>query len=133
LDTNSISEPIKENPHQNVVEKIYLFSEQIAISSLTAYEMMRGVYLLPESKRRTKLLDYNQFVLSKFSTLSYTKEAAEWNGKETARLQRIGKSPSYIDSQIAAVTKVNNLILVTRNIEDFKYFSDIQLENCFDG
>jgi tRNA(fMet)-specific endonuclease VapC len=73
LDTNSISEPIKENPHKNVVEKIYFFSEQIAISSLTVYEMMRGVYLLPESKRRTKLLDYNQFVLSKFSTLPYTK------------------------------------------------------------
>jgi tRNA(fMet)-specific endonuclease VapC len=61
LDTNSISEPIKENPHKNVVEKIYLFSEQIAVSSLTVYEMMRGVYLLPESKIRTKLLDYSGF------------------------------------------------------------------------
>ncbi len=94
--------------------------------------MMRGVYLLPESKKRTKLGDYNQFVLSKFPTLSYTKEAAEWHGKEAARLQLIGKSPPFIDGQIAAVAKANNLILVTRNTDDFKHFSDIQLENWFD-
>jgi tRNA(fMet)-specific endonuclease VapC len=75
---------------------------------------------------------YNQFVLSKFSTLSYTKEAADWHGKEAARLQSIGKSPPFIDGQIAAVAKVNNLILVTRNTDDFKHFSDIKLENWFD-
>lgn len=131
LDTNSISEPIKEIPNENVVEKVYSFSEQIAISSLTVYEMMRGVYLLPESKRRVKLLDYNQSVLAKFSILSYTKEAADWHSQQAARLQAIGKFAPFIDAQIAAVAKVNNLILVTRNTDDFKYFDDLKLENWF--
>jgi tRNA(fMet)-specific endonuclease VapC len=131
LDTNSISEPIKEIPNKNVVEKTYFFSEQIAISSITVYEMMRGVYLLPESKRREKLLDYNQSVLAKFSILPYTKEAADWHSQESARLQSLGKSPPFIDGQIAAVAKVNNLILVTRNTDDFKHFADLKRENWF--
>jgi tRNA(fMet)-specific endonuclease VapC len=131
LDTNSISEPIKENPHQKVVDKIYLLSEEIAISSITVYEMMRGVYLLPESKRRAKLLNYNESVLAKFSALSYTKEAAAWHSQESVRLQGIGKTAPFIDSQIAAVAIINNLILVTRNTDDFKHFSDIKLENWF--
>jgi tRNA(fMet)-specific endonuclease VapC len=131
LDTNSISEPIKGNPNQSVIDKIYSFSEEIAISSITVYEMMRGVYLLPESKKREKLLNYNESVLAKFSTLSYTKEAADWHSQESARLQGIGKTTPFIDAQIAAVAKVNDLILVTRNTDDFKYFSDIKLENWF--
>ncbi|MFZ2726052.1 MAG: type II toxin-antitoxin system VapC family toxin [Methylococcaceae bacterium] len=131
LDTNSISEPIKEIPNQAVVDKIYLYSKNIAIASITVYEMMRGAYLLPESKKRTKILDYNNTVLTQFSTLSYTKEAAQWHSRESARLQRIGKSAPFIDSQIAAIAKVNNLILVTRNTADFENFTDIQLENWF--
>lgn len=63
--------------------------------------------------------------------LLYTKEAAYWHGMETARLQSIGKSPAFIDAQIAAVAKANNLILVTRNTEDFKNFADLKLENWF--
>ena len=131
LDTNSISEPIKENPNKSVVDKLYLLSKEIAISSITVYEMMRGVYLLPKSKRRAKFLNYNESVLAKFPTLSYSKEAADWHSQESARLQGIGKTAPFIDGQIAAVAKVNNLILVTRNTDDFKNFADIKLENWF--
>jgi tRNA(fMet)-specific endonuclease VapC len=93
--------------------------------------MIHGAYLLPESKKRTKILDYIENTVFELEIFDYTIEAAEWNGKEAARLQRIGKSPSYIDSQIAAIAKVNHLILVTRNTDDFKHFSDIKLENWF--
>ena len=93
--------------------------------------MMRGVYLLPESKRRLKLMDYNESVLNKLTIFSYNKEAAYWQSKEEARLKTIGKPSSFVDTQIAAIAQVNNLILVTRNINDFKNFSTIKLENWF--
>ena len=42
----------------------------------------------------------------------------------------MGLTPTFIDGQIAAISKTNNLILVTRNIEDFQTF-DIKIENWF--
>jgi tRNA(fMet)-specific endonuclease VapC len=46
-------------------------------------------------------------------------------------LQQLGKPPSFIDAQIAAEAYTNQLILVTRNISDFQYFSDLTVENWF--
>ncbi len=131
LDTNTISEPSKQNPNSNVIENLAKFQDKVAIPIFVIFEMIHGAYLLPESKKRTKILDYIENTVLELKIFDYTIEAAEWNGKEKARLQRIGKSPSYIDSQIAAVAKVNNLILVTRNTDDFKHFADLKLENWF--
>jgi tRNA(fMet)-specific endonuclease VapC len=61
--------------------------------------------------------------------LPYDERAAEWHAKERARLTFLGQMPSFVDGQIAAIAKVNNLILVTRNTSDFKKFSGLKLEN----
>ncbi len=132
LDTNTISEPLKERPNQKIIENIELFDGKIAIASFVVYEMVRGLYLLPESKKRLKVLDYIDSVLVKFPVLSYTQEAARWHGEEVARLQNAGKIPQFIDAQIAAVAKTNHLILVTRNTTDFQNFADLSLESWFD-
>lgn len=131
LDTNTISEPLKEIPNQQVIEKIERHDAQIAIAAFVIYELIKGVYQLPDSRKRLKIFDYIESVLIKFPVLPYTQEAANWHGQEAARLQGIGKSPPFIDAQIAAVAKTNNLILVTRNTADFKHFSDLQLDNWF--
>ena len=44
----------------------------------------------------------------------------------------IGKSPAFIDGQIAAIAAVNNLIIVTNNVSDFANFANLQLENWFE-
>jgi tRNA(fMet)-specific endonuclease VapC len=131
LDTNTISEPSKQSQNAQVMAKLDKFQDKIAIPIFVIFEMIHGAYLLPESKKRTKILDYIESTVFELKIFDYSIQAAEWNGKETARLQRIGKSPSYIDSQIAAIAKVNNLILVTRNTTDFEHFAGIQLENWF--
>jgi tRNA(fMet)-specific endonuclease VapC len=51
--------------------------------------------------------------------------------KERARLIPSGLTPSYADGQIAAIAKVNNLILVTRNVADYANFQDLAIENWF--
>jgi tRNA(fMet)-specific endonuclease VapC len=63
--------------------------------------------------------------------LSYTQDAAKWHGETAARLQLQGKTPPFVDTQIAAVAKTNNLILVTRNVDDFENFTDLKIENWF--
>jgi len=39
--------------------------------------------------------------------------------------------PFYPDGQIAAIARVNNLILVTRNVSDYANFSELMMENWF--
>lgn len=63
--------------------------------------------------------------------LSYNFEAGVWHGLERSRLRQHGITPPFIDGQIAAIAAVNNLILVTRNIKDFRFFSDLKIENWF--
>ncbi len=71
-------------------------------------------------------------VASTMSIIPYDTLAADWFASERSRLASIGKSPSYPDGQIASVSAVNNLVLVTRNISDFADFSGVRLENWFD-
>jgi tRNA(fMet)-specific endonuclease VapC len=44
-------------------------------------------------------------------------------------LTKGGRQPAFVDGQIAAIAKVNQLILVTRNTADYEGFSDLQIEN----
>jgi tRNA(fMet)-specific endonuclease VapC len=61
--------------------------------------------------------------------LPYGEQAAEWHAKERARLASLGQMPAFVDGQIAAIAKVNGLILVTPNTSDFNKYSGLQLEN----
>lgn len=131
LDTNTISEPLKAIPNQQVIDNIQRYHAQIAIAAFVVYELVRGVELLPDSKKRLKTTDYIESVLVKFPILPYTEAAAKWQGETSARLQQLGKTPPFVDAQIAAVAKTNNLILVTRNVDDFENFTDLAIENWF--
>ncbi len=42
-----------------------------------------------------------------------------------------GQTPLFVDGQIAAIAKQNDLVLVTRNLRDFKMFRGLKLENWF--
>jgi len=61
--------------------------------------------------------------------LSYDDRAAEWHAKERVRLTLKGLTPTFVDGQIAAISAVNGLILVTRNVNDFKQFLRLKVQN----
>ena len=61
--------------------------------------------------------------------LPYDDRAAEWHAKERARLSSKGLTPSFVDGQIAAISAVNGLILITRNVNDFKQFLRLKVQN----
>ena len=132
LDTNIISEPIPTLPNANVMAKLIEAKSTVAIASIVWQEVLLGCYRMPDSKRRRAIEAYLQEeVKVKLPILPYTQEAAEWFAKERARLIPIGLTPSYADGQIAAIAKVNNLILVTRNVADYANFQDLPIENWF--
>jgi tRNA(fMet)-specific endonuclease VapC len=88
---------------------------------------------MPVSKRREQIEEYlNTAILAVLPILPYDERAAAWHGKERARLEALGRSPAFADGQIAAVAAVNNLILVTRNADDFRNFEGLRVENWFE-
>jgi len=133
LDTNIVSEPVRKVPNQKVVRQFEAVAGELAIAATTWHELLFGVLRLEKSQRRTALEQYLLGTIqAEVPILPYDSDAATWFSKERARLSRQGVTPSYADGQIAAVAAVNNLILVTRNMNDFANFSDLQVVNWFE-
>jgi len=49
-------------------------------------------------------------------------------GRE-ARPSKSGRPPPYFDGLIAAIARVNGLVLVTANVKDFRAFKELSVEN----
>jgi len=48
------------------------------------------------------------------------------------RVLSIGVKPAFADGQIAAVASVNGLVLVTRNVEDYRHFQGVRAARWFE-
>ncbi len=130
LDTNIISEPLKPKPDAGVMAKLKSNRNRLATAAPVWHELQYGCYRLPLSRRREQNETYlYQVILPSMDILPYDEKAAAWHAQERARLEAVGKTPPFVDGQIAAITKVNGLVLVTRNIKDYKLFSDIELQS----
>jgi tRNA(fMet)-specific endonuclease VapC len=132
IDTNILSEPLKPQPSQAVMEKMQLYFEELAIVSVTWHEILFGCYRLPSSKKRTRIEEYlKELVLPSIPILEYDERGADWHALERARLTAIGQPPAFADGQIAAIAIVNDLILVTNNVSDYVNFQNLKIENWF--
>ncbi|MGB3309317.1 MAG: type II toxin-antitoxin system VapC family toxin [Nodosilinea sp.] len=133
LDTNVVSEPLKPQPNAKVLRLLRIHGGAVAIAAVTYHEMKYGCLKLPASQKRQRLELYlQQRVEAVLPIFPYDDQAAAWHAIERERLTKQGKTPPYLDSQIAAIAAVNRLTLVTRNITDFESFQDLPLENWFD-
>ena len=132
LDTNIISEPTKKIPNSNVLQKLEQYNSQYAISAITWHELNYGVDRMPMGKRK-KLLQHYLYTLENngLIILPYDKAAARWLAKERHRLISTGSTPAKEDSEIAAVAISNDLILVTRNVNDFELLDGLIIEDWF--
>ena len=130
LDTNVLSESVKTSPQKSVLNLTQRHQHDIVTAAPVWHELCYGCQRLPLSRQREILAKFLHNVLKPNMTiLPYDERAAEWHAKERARLTALGQMPSFVDGQIAAVAKVNGLILVTRNTPDFEKFSGLKLEN----
>ena len=134
LDTNVLSEPMQKRPSSTVLEKLEYHRQQVGTASVVWHEMWFGCQRLPESRKQKALELYLiEIVKPIVPLLPYDAESAKWHAVERARLAKSGQTPPFVDGQIAAIAHTNNLILVTRNISDYKSFFDLTLENWYDS
>lgn len=132
LDTNVLSEPSKARPNQGVLSRLADLPGPLLTASVVWHEVLVGVGLLAPSKRRDLLRHYVDSVLKpSLVVLPYDEAAATYHARERARLVRKGRTPSFADGQIAAIARTNGLVLVTRNVADFREFDGLEVESWF--
>jgi tRNA(fMet)-specific endonuclease VapC len=133
LDTNILSEATKPEPNGHLMSMLEKHQYEIATGSPIWHELRYGCLRLPDSRKREMIETYLEEVIwQNMDILPYDERAAEWHAQERARLTRKGLVPAFVDGQIAAIAKVNGLILVTRNTSNFENFVDLPVENWFD-
>lgn len=129
VDTNVLSEPVRKDPDDAVVNKLREHGDELATASIVWHEMVFGVSLLPQSRKRAAIKRYlAEVIAAALPILPYDDVAAEWHGEERARLSKAGFTPSFADGQIAAVAAVHDLILVTDNVRNFEHFDGLRIE-----
>ncbi len=132
LDTNVLAEAIATKPNSGVLDHIARNALSLAISAVTWQEMLYGMYRLPRSNRRRQIEDYLfRRIQGIVPILAFDQAAAKWQAAERARLVSLGRTPPYADTQIAATSAVNRLVLVTRNKQDFGDFKGVKVEDWF--
>ena len=108
LDTNILSEPTKLQPNTHVISQLERYSDVVATASIAYHEVKFGCLVMPESRRKREIEAYIKRSLeANLLLVPYCQKSALWHAEERARLRQIGKTPSYADSQIAAIAAVN--------------------------
>ncbi len=123
LDTNIISEMMKLEPDARVVQ--WLGEQPVAslfITTITQAEILYGLSLLSDGKRKAALLGTAQSMFSEDFAgriLPFDGSAAETYPEIFLERRRAGKSISQFDAQIAAIAQSRGAKLATRNVNDF--------------
>lgn len=132
LDTNVLSELMKSQPDKMVLRWIGTQKAiDLFITALTKAEILYGLEILPQGKRRNAL---KQAAKSMFDIdfagriLTFNEDSAQQFAIVAAKRKKIGRPISQIDAQIVAIAFSNNAILATRNVADFEE-CDIEIVN----
>jgi tRNA(fMet)-specific endonuclease VapC len=128
LDTSVISAPVVKQPDPHLIKNLEAHGHESAIAATVWHELTYGCERLPKGTRRDAIRAYlDDVVQATFPILPYDEVAAEWHGRERARLERQGALPPFTDGQIAAIAHTNALVLVTLNVKDFSRFKELDV------
>jgi predicted nucleic acid-binding protein len=123
LDTNVISELMRPKPDGNVVAWLdRQANENVWICSITQAEILVGLALMPESKRKHGLMEVAAAMFDEDFVnrcLSFDSDAANHYATIVPERTQQGKPISVEDAQIASIASANRLSLATRNGKDF--------------
>ncbi len=124
LDTNVLSEPLRQAGHAGVVEWIDAQSiETLYLSAISLAELRFGIAALPPGKRRETLhssLEHRILPLFSGRILPFDAAASEAYAVLRARARAEGLAIAAADGYIAAIAKAHGLAVATRDTGPFE-------------
>jgi toxin FitB len=123
LDTNVLSEPLRPTPSAKVLD--WMRSQPwtaLFTTTITEAELLCGVALLPQGKRRDLLESIVARILAVHLAgriLPFDSAAARDYADIAAIRRRSGRLMSDPDARIAAIARSRGAELATRNVADF--------------
>ncbi len=129
IDANILCETSKLRPEAAVLKWLTDHDAQLYISALSLGEMRKGIHLMDRGKRRQKIENWFQRIerWANGRILPVDVAVMKTWGAFYAKHQRAGRKLPAMDSLIAATALEHQLILVTRNTNDFP--DDVPLLN----
>lgn len=132
LDTNVISELMKAEPARQVVSWLDgQPAESVWTTSITVFEILYGLNVLPSGKRKQALQDaFHAMLLEDLEhrILEFDHTAAAGAADISAKLHKEGRPIEIRDLLIAGIVSARRGTLVTRNTNHFE-ITDIRLIN----
>lgn len=124
LDTNVVSEPLRQSPETRVVEWIDAQPlETLYLSAITVAELRAGVALLPSGKRQAGLHEsLEKRILPLFAgrVLPFDLPCTQTYAALIANARAAGLSVAAADAYIAAIAAANGFSVATRDTGPFE-------------
>lgn len=123
LDTNVVSEPMKPDGHRGV--QAWLddqIAETLYLTSISLSELLLGVEVLPDGKRKAGLAAALSDLLSTLfgaRVLPFDQQAATMYAGRVSQARAAGRAISMADGQIAAIAAVHGFTVATRDTAPF--------------
>ena len=124
LDTCIISDLYRPHKAEHIREVLKSIGEENCfVSALTLGEIVHGVNLLQDGKKKRELLLWTRSfeVLYKERIVPIDREAAKIWGELTARARKAGQNIPVVDGLIAASAICHGLYVMTGNAKDFEF------------
>jgi len=122
LDTCVLSKLRRPGEHREVRRAVeQIADEDLFISVISMGEIIKGIELLNEGKRKKSLQDWVQALQRYYAKriLPVDVETVHIWGELTAKAQKQGKGIPALDGLIAATALRHGLHVMTRNVADF--------------
>jgi tRNA(fMet)-specific endonuclease VapC len=126
LDTDILSELFKG--HERVAEEASAYIRQhgnITISAITKYEILKGL----KAKKAARQISAFQTFCSLNDVLPITDAAIEKASDIYAALKEKGSLISDADILVAAISMVNDYVLISNNTDHFSRIEGLRLDN----
>ena len=124
LDTNVLSELMRAKPDPRVLAWVDSQpASRLMICSITVAEILYGIARMPDGKRKQGLLDIASAMFDEDfagNILPFDADAAVHYAEIAAEGEARGRGVDMADAQIAAIGRLHDAVISTRNIRHFE-------------
>lgn len=121
LDTNVVSETLRKSPDPRVLAWLERHDADLALSTVVVGELAFGIEKIRPDQRAKRLAAGLDAWRKRFAgrVFGFTEEAALAYGDIMGKAARQGAPMAAQDGMIAAIARVHDATLATRNLSDF--------------